>query len=407
MLLPVLLLGCATQPGGFTDDVAFMKKHTEIILLKKGKAAVAVAPDYQGRVMTSAINRKTGDGFGWINRPVIETGVLPESERKGKLEEHIHIFGGEERFWLGPEGGQFGFYFKPGSEFVFEDWTTPAAIDTEPFELVVKSADRAVFRRDCELTNYSGTVFTMGIERTVRLLDADAVEDSINQSVPQGVEFVAFETDNRLTNRGKTAWKAETGLPSIWLLGHFSPSPSTTIVIPFESGPERALGPKVNGTYFGKVPPEYLTVEDDVLFFRGDGTRRGKIGVSPERSKGVAGSYDAEGQVLTLLTYNQQAAPNGFVNSMWEFQKEPYKGDVINSYNDGSPAPGKPPLGPFYELETSSPAAALKPGETMQHIQQTMHFHGSEEALEPLARNILGVGLQDIKTVNQTGSNRK
>ena len=46
---------------------------------------------------------------------------------------------------------------------------------------------------------------------------------------------------------------------------------------------------------------------------------------------------------------------------MWEMQREPFKGDVINSYNDGPPAPGKPPLGPFYELETSSPALSLRP----------------------------------------------
>ena len=119
----------------------------------------------------------------------------------------------------------------------------------------------------------------------------------------------------------------------------FNPSPQTTIVIPFKPGTEDKLGPKVNDVYFGKVPPDYLTVEEDVLFFKGDGTRRSKIGISPQRSKGIAGSYDADGQVLTLVTYNVQDAPNGFVNSMWEIQKEPYKGDVINSYNDGSPAP--------------------------------------------------------------------
>jgi hypothetical protein len=181
------------------------------------------------------------------------------------------------------------------------------------------------------------------------------------------------------------------------MLGMYNPSPNTTIAIPFKAGSESELGPKVNDTYFGKVPPEYLKVEDEVLFFKGDGTRRGKIGISPLRTKGVAGSYDADGQVLTLVTYNLQAAPNGFVNSMWEHQKEPYAGDVLNSYNDGSPEPGKPPLGPFYELETSSPAAALKPGETMQHVQRTMHFQGSPADLDAIARRMLGVGIAAIK----------
>jgi hypothetical protein len=209
--------------------------------------------------------------------------------------------------------------------------------------------------------------------------------------------MVGYETDNRVTNTGSHAWKPETGLLSIWILGMYNPSPETTVVIPFREGGEEALGPKVNDTYFGKVPPEYLRVEKQKLFFRGDGTRRGKIGISPQRSKGIAGSYDAAGQVLNIVTYNVQDAPHGFVNSMWELQDEPYAGDVINSYNDGSPEPGAAPLGPFYELETSSPAAALKPGETMKHIQRTFHIQGSEEELNPLAQRLLGVRLDAIK----------
>ena len=82
---------------------------------------------------------------------------------------------------------------------------------------------------------------------------------------------------------------------------------------------------------------------------------------------------------------------------MWEIQEQPYVGDVINSYNDGAPTPGAAPLGPFYELETSSPAAALKPGETMQHIQRTFHIHGTEAELDVISKKLLGVGLEKIK----------
>ena len=82
---------------------------------------------------------------------------------------------------------------------------------------------------------------------------------------------------------------------------------------------------------------------------------------------------------------------------MWEIQKDPFGGDAINSYNDGSPEPGKPPLGPFYELETSSPAAALAPGESIRHVSRTIHLSGDETELDRLARTMLGVGLADIK----------
>lgn len=388
----------AAASGGFADDVTFMEKHTPIILLQDGHAAVAVAPDYQGRVMTSTFDRQAGPSFGWINRPVIEKGFLSDQEKQGKLEEHIYIFGGEERFWLGPEGGQYALFFKPGTKFEFSDWRTPPAIDTEVFELVEQSATSATFKHNTELLNYSGAEFKVGIERTVKLLGKADASKLLGVELGDGLRLVGYETDNRITNTGYNTWKPKTGLLSIWMLGMYNPSPETTVVIPFKKGEDKDLGPRVNDTYFGKVPEEYLRVDRRKLFFKGDGTRRGKIGISAQRSQGIAGSYDAAGQVLNIVTYNVQDAPNGFVNSMWELQKEPYAGDVINSYNDGAPEPGVAPLGPFYELETSSPAAALKPGETMQHVQRTFHIQGSEEQLDPLARKLLGARLDVIKT---------
>jgi hypothetical protein len=396
----VMLSGCASMSGdgGFADDVAFMKQHTPIVLLEDGDAAVAVAPGYQGRVMTSTFDREAGPSFGWINRPVIEKGLLSDEEKKGKLEEHIYIFGGEERFWLGPEGGQYAIFFKPGTKFEFSDWATPPVIDTEAFEIVSQTKDTATFKHSAKLVNYSGTTFDIGIERTVKLLAKEDAARLLGVELGAGLRMVGYETDNRITNAGSNAWKPETGLLSIWILGMYNPSPETTVVIPFKKGGEKELGPKVNDTYFGKVSPEYLKVEEQKLFFRGDGTRRGKIGITPQRSKGIAGSYDAAGQVLNIVTYNVQDAPNGFVNSMWELQEHPYAGDVINSYNDGSPEPGVAPLGPFYELETSSPAAALQPGERMRHVQRTFHIQGLEDELDPLARRLLGATLDAIKT---------
>ena len=80
------------KPGAFADDAAFMREHTDLVVLTKGESAVAVAPAYQGRVMTSTYDRRSGPSFGWINRPVIEKGFLSDAEKKGKLEEHINSY---------------------------------------------------------------------------------------------------------------------------------------------------------------------------------------------------------------------------------------------------------------------------------------------------------------------------
>ena len=154
----------------------------------------------------------------------------------------------------------------------------------------------------------------------------------------------------------------------------------------------------VNDAYFGKVPEDRLVVKEGVLFFSADGQYRSKIGLSPRRARNVAGSYDAANNVLTVVQYNKPEGVTDYVNSMWETQKEPYRGDVVNSYNDGPPSPGAKPMGPFYELETSSPAAALAPGGSIVHIHRTFHFSGPEAQLDEIAKATLGVTLAEIKT---------
>jgi hypothetical protein len=82
---------------------------------------------------------------------------------------------------------------------------------------------------------------------------------------------------------------------------------------------------------------------------------------------------------------------------MWEIQEQPYSGDVVNSYNDGPPEPGAKPLGPFYELETSSPAVELAAGEAITHLHRTIHFQGPRDQLDRIALAVLDVSLDQIE----------
>jgi hypothetical protein len=393
----ILMTATATMTQGsdtatFADDVAFLRSRTDIIVLKDGTglAKVAVAPAWQGRVMTSTAGNDAGRGFGWINRALIDS---------GKLQPHMNAFGGEDRFWLGPEGGQFSIYFAKGAKFEFANWFVPAPFDTLPFKTVSQSDDRATFALDIALTNYSGTQFQVAVNREVRLLDTAAAWEKLGLARSDGASLVAYETDNRITNTGRKAWKKKTGLLSIWILGMFTPSPSVTIVVPIKPGPESTLGPKIN-TYasFGVIPPERLKAEENLIYFSGDGKFRSKIGVNPRRSKGVLGAYDADHKVLTIVQFDQPAGVTDYVNSLWELQKNPYGGDVANSYNDGPVGPGQPPLGPFFEMESSSPAASLAPGGSMAHLHRTIHLTGPDTALDPVARAVLGVSLAEIKS---------
>ena len=110
------------RPFNFGEDVDFLREFKSVVLLsdESGLAQVAVVPEYQGRVMTSTAEGMDGASFGWINYELIES---------GKLEPHINLFGGEDRFWMGPEGGQFAIFFKAGDPFDLEHWQVPEVID--------------------------------------------------------------------------------------------------------------------------------------------------------------------------------------------------------------------------------------------------------------------------------------
>ncbi|MGI9455671.1 MAG: DUF6786 family protein [Aeoliella sp.] len=374
----------------FGADVRFLSSHVETIVLrgKEGKAQVAVVPAYQGRVMTSTATGDTGTSYGWINYDQVAAGITAGAP--------INVFGGEERFWLGPEGGQFAIFFAPGAEFDFANWQTPPSIDTDPFEVSQQAAGEVTCRHEAKVVNHSGTSFAYRVDRHIGLMSTGEIKESLGVDASR-VSSVAYRTSNRLTNTGSNDWKKETGLLSIWTLGMYKHGPETTVVIPYRQGPESELGTVVIDDYFGKVPAERLKVSDRAIFFSGDGTYRSKIGLTPQRSTDICGSYDAARGVLTIVKYNQPGPEvTDYVNSMWEIQDEPYAGDAINSYNDGPAEPGAKPLGPFYELETSSPALALKSGASGEHIQETYHFEGNPDALDHLSKELLGVSLADI-----------
>ncbi len=378
--------------SSYSDDVSFMKGYIDIIELSdiSGNAKIAVSAALQGRIMTSSSSGTEGRSYGWINRELFES---------GEIMDHMNAYGGEERFWLGPEGGQFSVFFKKGDAFTLDTWQTPALIDTEPFEVKNISGDVAVFTKIASLVNYSGFKFDIGIDREVSILSIAKAFDGLGLDPMEGVNVVAYRTRNTLTNLGNSDWKRETGLLSIWLLGMFNPSPTTTVVIPYNKREGELLGKRVNDDYFGKVPAERLIVDEDVIYFKADGLHRSKIGLSPSRAKNILGSYDASNRILTLIRYNKPDNDPFYVNSLWEIQEDPFSGDVINSYNDGPAQPGSKPLGPFYELETSSPALELTAGTSGTHDQITWHFEGDPDQLSIISKKILGVSIDEITRV--------
>src|SRR5215218_6620148 len=279
--------------GSYGYDAAFLKKHAaEVLELSdsNGASKVLLSADYQGRVITSTATGDAGLSFGWLNYDLISAGAKKKQ---------FSPVGGEERFWLGPEGGQYSIYFKQNDSFHINRWQVPPLIDTVSYDVVRSDNTEAVFTKKSSLTNYSGTRFDIGIERKISIMDKESIESKLKASVPADLKLVGYQTENRLQNIGAADWTKEKGLLSIWLLGMFTPTPETMVIIPY--GPVANAKSYITSDYFGPVPPDRLKIKDSVLYFVCDGKYRSKIGLSPVISKPIAASFDFRNNVLTIV----------------------------------------------------------------------------------------------------------
>ena len=86
-----------------------------------------------------------------------------------------------------------------------------------------------------------------------------------------------------------------------------------------------------------------------------------------DRSPGVLGSYDPELAVLTVI----QAAP------------PPVATKAAVGVNGAV-------------LESASGPLALRPGASFTHTRRTFHFQGDPEDLDPIARRVLGMSLEQL-----------
>lgn len=392
------------QEKNFAEDHAFLAKHVETIVIKNDEgAAVAIVPQYQGRTMTSTACHQSGQSYGYVNYAPIAS---------DNVDRQINLYGGEDRLWVSPEGGQYSVFFDPQAEMNFDNWRTPPVLDTQAFDVLEKTESSVRLGKPATFTNWSGTEFQTRLEREVRLLDRKKATKHLGIS-PTDVKLCAHESHNTLTNTSDRDWDPASGLIGIWMLCMSKPAPKATLIVPFneftledlKQVPDKTI---VNSDYFGKLDERRLKIDRDrkLIFFLGDGQLRSKLGLTFGRVTPRLGSWDPSRGVLSYVEFNlPNEAPHGYNNNLWEMQDQPYAGDVINCYNDGLNDSGNSlGAGGFYELETISPALALKSNESYTHVHRTIRMEAEagdspagREALSRIAVHVFGVDLDEIE----------
>lgn len=381
----------AYEAGSFGYDMQYLAAKDSLVVLVSddGESQVIVSPKYQAKVFTSTANGLTGKSLGYLNYKALDSKVINE---------HMNGYGGENRFWLGPEGGTYSVYFAPGSEQVYDNWHTPKPTDVEPWEIVSSNKKSVSMKKEMQVQNYQGTNLSLNMDRKVSLLDRPTISSMLGIKPGAGIKCVAYATDNAITNLNDFEWTKETGTICIWMLDMFNTAPRSLTIVPFHAGDDKVLGKIATTDYFGEIPAERLQVDKaGLLFLKTDGNCRNKLGMNARRTKSIAGNYDPDSKRLTITTFDVDENAT-YLNQEWNPKKNPLVGDALNAYNDGPLEDGSI-MGPFLEIESASPAAFLKPGESLSHTHNVFHFVGEEDELSAISEALLEVSIQEIKGV--------
>jgi hypothetical protein len=378
------------EKGTFGYDLRYLSEKDSLIVLTGNNrlAQVVVSPGYQAKVFTSSADGLNGESLGYVNYKALDSETI---------DEHMNGYGGENRFWLGPEGGKYSIFFRPQSQQTYDNWHTPAPIDTEPWDVATADTKHVVLNKTMEVTNYMGTQLKLQITRRIALIEPAEIASQLNIDLHPEVKTVAYSTDNAITNLNDFEWTDKTGTVCIWMLDMFKPAPRAVSFIPYNTGAESEWGKVVTSDYFGEIPSDRLKIDNGMIYLKTDGRYRSKLGLNGKRTTAKAGNYDPDVRRLTVVVYD--ADPKAvYLNQEWNPGKDPLNGDAMNAYNDGPLADGSI-MGPFLELESASPAAFLQPSESISHRHSVYHFIGEEAELNPITEKLFGVALNVISSV--------
>lgn len=380
----------AYPKGTFGYDLNYLSAKDSLVVLSgnDGCSRVIVSPKYQAKVFTSTVAGLKGMSLGYLNYKALDA---------PGINEHMNGYGGENRLWLGPEGGRFSIFFRPGTQQVYDNWCTPAPIDTEPWRVIVSGRTSVTLEKEIQVTNYLGTELRACITRSIALLEPVEIEKRLGVPVMREVKTVAYTTDNQLRNRNDFEWTPETGTLCIWILDMFATAPRALTIVPYNEGDDCRLGKVATTDYFGEIPADRLKIEGGILYLRTDGNYRSKLGMNALRTRAMAANYDPDAGRLTVTVFDRDK--NGrYLNQAWNPALDPLQGDAMNAYNDGPLTDGSI-MGPFLEVESASSGAFLKPGETLRHRHTVFHFVGNDENLSVITEILFGISVDHLKTI--------
>jgi hypothetical protein len=336
--------------------------------------------------MCSTFDGNGGSVNAWVNKAVIQ---------RGKVDPVFNNFGGEERFWLAPEGGPFGLEFGK-KESNFANYCVQPGMTSLDYKAQTHDEKSVLMEAEMSLESNSGTRFDLRVQRRISLLESCPY----TQASRGAVQIAAFQSENAVLNTGTEPWTRERGTIALWCLGQLLEYPHLTIIVPVRPGWDNKSSPPTVDEYFkdfcidGKFPSNRRGNFDSYVLLKADGVVRGKVGVKKERATGRLGSYNPDTNILIIVDHDFYPELD-YASGYWRNYENAFDGDALSVYIDGPEQPGGS-AGLCYELETISPALFLRPGEEFTYRNRTFHMRGNPEDLDLICQRFLGPSLSQV-----------
>ncbi|MGQ1784778.1 DUF6786 family protein [Saccharicrinis sp. GN24d3] len=382
-LLSLVAIGCNKQSAitTFREDLKLLESVEDLTILQDGDAMIAASGAYQGRIFTSTTKGINGRSLGYFNRGLMG---------KGSSLNNLTKLGGEGRMWFGPEIGKYAIFFAPNTPQNAHTINVSPDLDTNLFKPIAKTKHSITYGNRMTIRNANSYHFIVDAKRKISLKNKTNIEQELNIQLNEHISHVGFSAETWIKNMNQEQWTKENGLLSVWDISCILPTPLTTVIIPSQSNIDSV------SNYFTPLNSTRVIIKDNIVYYKADAAYMNKIGIQPEYCKNVFGSYSPEINLLTIVKYHF-TKDSLYVNSQWGHEK-PYKGDVINIFN-GEVNESLDRAWPFYELETSSSAKELQPGEEMYHMHSIYHFEGDEGYLDNIANQVLGVSIIKLSEI--------
>jgi hypothetical protein len=341
-LLLVASTGAGCAAATFINDVTFLKRHTEVIVLESSRIAsgrAVACPELDGCIVTSTAAGAGGRSFGWINRPLVASG------HDGDGASH----GGEDCLSVLLEGAE--------------------SLENAPFNVSLRSSERTILRKTLAVPHDAAPPVDVEIVRELRILEGDDPGKLLGVLPGEGVRWVGFQSRNtvRRTRLGEAS--EHPVRLRLEIVGRFLSTPSTRIALP-------RRGPLGSGT----------------VYLQAEGSRRQETGLPQRFTRGLAGAYDPRHGVLTIIQFSVHE--DGDLSSQ---TVAPLADEAVTVL---APARGASEVS-FFEIRTATPPLDLRPLRSVLHVRSTFHFQGSRGDLDKISRGALNVGLDDISEASE------